>query len=260
MTWIIGGRHAFCARALADIQVTVTWDDKSRPTQYVDAVKKIYVLHDGLVIAFSGTIRIAFEVIEWLKQDCIPALTDNLFSEPDEIARRVIRHVKYAFQKAREKESERVNFLLFVLNKASMYRSVGIYKLCAPDFTIQKPRNPFELLEIGTGSEVEEYRNIVVRHSVPGYLVDDPDSDLPAMVIPTGRVALKYLQAEAAEFQKAGISRAMNLMLMYSGGTTIIERPSDPEIPFPRVAESWDELVRFLASRGIELEACNADA
>ncbi|WP_434668021.1 hypothetical protein P5W99_36590 [Paraburkholderia sp. A3BS-1L] len=245
---------------LADVQVTLKWEDPSRPTQYVDALKKIHILCDGLVIAFSGTIRIAFEVIDWLRRVCVPTLTANLFSEPDEVARRVVRHIKHGYSKAKKKEGERVSFLLFILNKSSMDRDVGVYKVCSSKFELETPQRAFHMLEIGSGAEVGDYREIVERHSVPGYSVEDPDEDLPALVIPTGPVALKYLQEEASDFQNAGISRAMHLMLIYSGGTTIIERPAIPESVFPRVAGSWDELVSFLGARGIDLAACSASA
>lgn len=251
----------FCARCLADVQVTVTWDDKTRPTQYVDAVKKIYLLNGNLIVAFSGTIRVAFEILETLKKNWLPRLEARFFTEPDEVARQMARHIKSAFAKARRRDSDVVKFLVFVLGTQSVYQQAGVYRMASPCFHIEEPREPFELLEIGSGAGETKYREFVKRHSVPGYEQPDPDGGKPTLIVPVGAVALKYLHAEAAEIQTAGISQAMHLMLTYFGGTTVHERPATPDRQFPKVAESWSELVRMLKSEhDIELEASDITA
>lgn len=261
MTWVVGGRHVFCARCLADVQVTVTWDDKTKPKRYVDAVKKIYFLNGNLIVAFSGTIRAAFEVLEVLKKNWLPRLEERFFTEPDEVARQMARHVKSAFGKAKRRDSDVVNFLVFVLGTQSPYQPVGVYKMASPSFNIEEPRDPFELLEIGSGAGEPKYRDFVKRHSVPGYEQPDPDGGKPMLIIPVGAVALKYLHAEAAEIQTFGVSQAMHLMLTYYGGTTLHERPATPDRKFPQVAESWDELVRMMKNEhDIELEASDITA
>src|SRR5579875_4124822 len=101
MTWVVGGRHLFCARCLADVQVTITWDDQNKTAQYVDAVKKIYVLKGNLIIAFSGTIRVAFEILDALRSDWLARFEDRFFAEPDEVIRQMTRHIKRAFALAK---------------------------------------------------------------------------------------------------------------------------------------------------------------
>lgn len=260
MTWVIGGRHLACARCVADIQITLSWDDGSRPKQYVDAVRKIHLLSDDLVIAFSGSVRIGFSVVELLRANCVPKLEPRLFTEPDEVARRVARQVKYAYNVARVKEADVANFLLFVRDPTNAYSQVGVYRICSPKFEVERPLKPFELMEIGTGAVLDDYREIVDRHAVPGYLVNEPGEEKPSLVIPVGAIALKFLQQEAAEYQNAGISRAMHLMLMYIGGTTIVEHAAQPDDAFPWVANTWAELVRNMDARGIELTSCEAFA
>ena len=219
-------------------------------------LKKIYLLNGNLIIAFSGTIRVAFEILRVLEENCLPQLEERFFTEPDEVARQMARHIKSAFTKAKRRDNDVVNFLVFVLGTQSLYQQVGVYKMASPSFSIEKPRQPYELLEIGSGAGEPKYREFVQRHSVPGYEQPDPDGGKPMLVVPVGAVALKYLHAEAAEIQTLGVSQAMHLMLTYSGGTTLQERPATPDRQFPQVAESWSELVRIMKNdHDIELEA-----
>lgn len=259
MTWVVGGRHVFCARCLADVQVTVTWKD-ARPTQYVDAVKKVYILRKNLIVAFSGTIRVAFEIIDALQKDWLLQLEEKFFLEPDEVIRQMTRHVRRAFDLSKREATDSVRFLVFIVGTQSIYQQIGVYKIASPSFDVDAPKDAFDLLEIGSGAGVEAYREFVERHSVPGYEIPDPDGGKPTMVIPTGKVALRYLHAEAAEIQTAGISQAMHLMLTYFGNTTIDERPATPDRQFPKVAESWQELVSMMHLRGIQLDASDVTA
>lgn len=259
MTWVVGGRHVFCARCLADVQVTVTWKD-ARPTQYVDAVKKVYILRENLIVAFSGTIRVAFEIIDALQRDWLLRLEEKFFSEPGEVIRQMARHVRRAFDLSRREDTDSVKFLVFIVGTQSIFQQTGVYKIASPSFGIEAPKHAFELLEIGSGAGVEAYREFVERHSVAGYKIPDPDSGQPTLVIPTGKVALRYLHAEAAEIQTAGISQAMHLMLTYFGNTTIDQRPATPDSQFPKVAESWGELVSLMRLHGIQLDASDAIA
>jgi len=133
-----------------------------------------------------------------------------------------------------------------------------MWKMVSPAFGLIERKEAFEMLEIGSGSIVREYRDIVQRNSVGVYVIDNGPDRLPDVLVPVGKQALKFVFAEALEYQNAGISKAMNITLLTHDEIFIRELPEKPEGEFPHVATSWEELSKLLGKKGIKIAECHA--
>ncbi|WP_289241640.1 hypothetical protein [Delftia sp.] len=150
MTWVVGGRHAFCARCISDIQVTLEYaNNEKKPGGYVQKVHKI---SDDLVIAFADCIRLAFAIIEAIKTEYATNYDQRLLSIPNELAKDLIRFIRYKFNKLK-RDGERVEFLIFI-KPSNPFRDFGLFKCVSPEFKIEQPNNPFQIMEIGSGSRL----------------------------------------------------------------------------------------------------------
>lgn len=257
MTWVVGGKHVFCARAISDVQVTLKMANGQ--TQYYDAVKKVHTLGPKITILFADSIKLAFGIIDELKNNFYPTIDDRLYEHPEVLMRRMVRHIKFYYKKNKTKTDKRVEFLVFIAPTGT-YTEFGMWKLVSPSFQLIEREEPFEMLELGSGSEAHNYRDIITKHSSGYYLVDNGDGESPDMVFPMGRVALQYVFAEAVEYQNAGISKAMHITLISHKGITIEGLPEIPGGKFPDVADSWEALQEIMRSKGIPLAECYASA
>ncbi len=257
MTWVIGGKHLFCARCISDVEVTINHLDGRK--EYYPAVKKVHEIGPGIIVCFADSIKLGFSIIEGLKNDFYPNLDSRLFQEPNEIIRQMLRYIKRNYEETKDELNKNVE-LLIMISPTGLYKEFGVYKLKSPNFTIIERQQPFEMLEIGSGSVIEDYREAVNKNSVGVYTVEDEDGGKPFAVIPIGKVAMQYIFAEALEYQNAGISKAMHITLLSHEETYIQELPEKPGERFPRVASTWVELQRFMKAKGILLASCYASA
>lgn len=257
MTWVVGGKHLFCARCMSDVQVTI--QRKNRSDLYFDAVKKVYELGPGLAIAFAGSVKLAFELIEVLQKEFYPKLDKRLFEQPDEIIRKMRRYLLHFYKQKKTLSDEYVEFLVLAA-PVRLLTEFGLWKMCAPDFKIIERQKPFELLELGSGATASEFREVVEKHSKGVYIVDMGPNEKPLLEIPVGKVALQYLFVEALDFRKAGISHAMHITLVTHNDIYIREFPETPERLFPKVASSWQEFKQLIRAKGISLADCYAFA
>lgn len=257
MTWIVGGKHLFCARALSDVQVTLTYPSGNK--RYFDAVKKVHEIGPGVTVLFADSIKLAFAIIEDLKTNFYHTIDPRTFEAPEEIMRRLVKHIKFYFNKHQSHDKERVEFLVFI-SPTGIYTEFGMWKVVSPHFQLIERDKPFSMLELGSGSVLEDYREIVERNSTGVYIIDDPEGGLPVAVVPTGKVALEYIFAEALDFKNAGISLPMHITGITHQGIFIKELPETPGGKFPVVANSWEELRKILGRKGISLAESFASA
>jgi hypothetical protein len=255
MTWVVGGKHVFCARCISDVQVTLKL--KNGPELYFDAVKKIHVIGPGLAVAFAGSIKLAFAIVDVLRNEFYPRLDQRRFSAPDEIARRMRRWIAHFYNKKKTLDGEKLEFLVLAA-PTGLLTEFGLWKMCAPAFNIVQRQQPFEMLELGTGASTKAYREAIERHSKGVYIVDEGPGEKPTAVIPVGKVALQYVFAEALDYQTAGISRSMHITLVSHRGIVTRELPEKAFETFPRVADTWVELKRFIRAKGIAVADCYA--
>lgn len=257
MTWVVGGKHLFCARALSDVQVTLTYPNGTK--LYFDAVKKVHEIGPGVTILFADSIKLAFAIIDDLKANFYPTIDPRTFEAPQEIMRRLIKHINFYFNKHRSDEKDRVEFLVFI-SPTGIYTEFGMWKLTSPSFQLIERDKPFSMLELGSGSVLEDYREIVNKNSKGLYIIDDPEGGLPTAIVPLGKVAMEYIFAEALEFKNAGISLPMHVTGITHEGVYIKELPETPDGNFPVVANSWKELKKILGNKGVSLAGCFASA
>ncbi|EOW6517370.1 hypothetical protein ACOZX1_002591 [Cronobacter dublinensis] len=257
MTWVVGGKHLFCARAISDVQVTLRLQNGQ--TRYYNAVRKVHKIGEKITILFADSIKLAFSIIEELKNNFYPNIDDRLYVRPDEIMRRMVKHIKHFYKIHRTDIDNRVEFLVFI-SPTGEYTEFGMWKLVSPTFSLIETVRPFEMLEPGSGSIVKDYRGIIEKNSQGYYLIDRGEGVLPDAVVPIGRIALQYIFAEAIEYQNAGISKPMHIMLMTHNNVIIDELSEIPGGEFPHVANSWDELIKIMKNNNIALAECYASA
>jgi ATP-dependent protease HslVU (ClpYQ) peptidase subunit len=259
MTWVVAGEHLGCVRCLADIQVTLKYPSGEK--KYVDAVQKVHAVRDGVVIAFAGSIKLAFDILEEVKTKSVKNIKEELFAAPAEVARKLQRAIKHYYRKLNQPKNEKVEFLILIAPHGT-FKGFGLYKIVSPAFIIVEPNLPFQIMQIGSGSKVETYKEIIRKHDKGVYIVEDssdPDGE-PTLIIPTGKSALQYLFAEAVEYQNAGISQSMHICRLLYNQTYIEPLLFDLKAGFPVVATSWQMLVKILGDKGIKVGECTAYA
>ncbi|EOY2410901.1 hypothetical protein ACP1PL_004303, partial [Yersinia enterocolitica] len=210
-------------------------------------------------ILFADSIKLAFGIIDDLRDNFCPNIDERLYERPDEIMRRMVKHIKHYYCIHKTDIDNRVEFLVFI-SPTGEYTDFGMWKLVSPSFSLIKNVKPFEMLELGSGSVVRDYRSIIEKNSVGYYLIDRGEGILPDAIVPVGKIALQYIFAEALEYQNAGISKPMHIMLITHGEIIIKELSEKPGGIFPEVANSWDELQKMMKSNGIALADCYASA
>jgi hypothetical protein len=220
-------------------------------------VQKVHKISDDIVIAFADCIRLAFAIIDGIRSEFMPKFDDRLLAEPEVVAQRLTRFIAYKY-KQRRRPGERVELMVFIRPKNELSVSFGLWKLVSPHFNRQAPAQPFEMLEIGSGSLASEYRDLIRRGSKGFVEVPGENGEKPTAIVPVGKMGMQWLFAEALDHQVAGVSHAMHLMLLYPDGVILKERPQEPEAEFPSVATTWAELHADLQRRGIRVAACRA--
>lgn len=257
MTWVVAGKHLFCVRAISDIQVTLELNDGN--TVYIDGVKKVHNLSNRVTILFSGHIKLAFQIIEKLKAEYMRYIDDRLHQEPIEIMKKLKRAIKHYYKQMKTNHNNHVEFMLLVA-PTGIFTEFGMFKLVSPAFKPVERKEPFEMLELGSGAQIKEYRDIVENNARGAYVVEQGKDELPALVIPVGKVAMQYVFSEALAHQNAGISGAMHITLLVHDGAITRELPETPEGAFPKVASSWKELSEICRNHNIALGECIASA
>lgn len=247
MTWVVGGRHVFCARCIADIQVTLQY--KSGENKYFDGVKKIHNIGDDILIAFAGTIKIAFEVIEKLQKE-YKNIREERFAEPIIVAEKLRKIILHTYKSTKHSKADVVEFILLI-KPIGIMKAYGAYKLVSPDFKIYDPSEAFELIQIGSGSKDSDYNRIVLNNRRP-FEIPGENGGLPSLVIAVGKVALKWVAAEAMEYQKNGVSQHMHIAILSPVGYSIEELPKPPH-EFPDVATTWKELETIIKTNKMAL-------
>ncbi|WP_386340568.1 hypothetical protein O4D10_02170 [Xanthomonas citri pv. citri] len=147
MTWIVAGRSLFCAMAMSDIQVTLTYPDGR--TTYVDALRKVHVLHPRVAVLFSGSVQLALAVIRALEKEFMPRFDERIFEDPLLVVNQIRRSILYFYCSFRDK-AESAQFIVLI-TPIDQGTSFGVYKLCPPAFMPVTHKDAFGVVEIGSG-------------------------------------------------------------------------------------------------------------
>jgi len=251
----MAGRGLFCAMAMSDIQITLTYPNGRKV--YVDALHKVHILHPGIAVLFSGCVPLALAVIRGLQRDFVAHLDERLFEKPILVANRIRRSIRYFYNAFRD-GNETAQFIVLI-TPTEQLTMFGVYKLCPPLFIPVTHEVPFGVVEIGSGSIADEYREMVVRNAVGFFAVDVP-GELPAAVIRIGRLPMRDLSRQALDVRKLGVSHGVDLTLMTHEGAFWDYLPPIPGDPIPPIASTWSEFKELMKDRGIAMADAVATA
>ncbi|WNN41286.1 hypothetical protein RIN61_08290 [Pseudomonas inefficax] len=259
MTWVIGGKHLFCARAMSDVQITIPLEYGG--FKYLNILQKVHLITPKITVLFAGSVRLALAIIEDLKRNYAPKVKSAWYAEPSHVANDLRRHINRSDEINRTPMDGQVQFLVFVAPNGT-HKSFGMFKMVSPGYSISttKEGTPFEIFELGSGSVLDDYRSIVSRHSEGVYFFDDDEGGKPNAVIPVGKVALEFAYQEALQYQNAGISKAMHITLVTHKKAILKMLPESPNLAFPQVADNWGDLCQLAQNKGICLASCDAKA
>lgn len=259
MTWVIGACPPFGGYAVALSDVQVTLPDGS----CVDALQKVYPVGPCLVLGFSGSVRIGFQMVDSLRKFlAIPAeappgsawipgwVADNWYSEAARI-----------FADASAGERKLRSSLLLV----GVHPTEDVIPTRARPFVIRmsdpsfrpgySPKKLVSVLSIGAGSRVPAYRRAVRE-------VFSPRSGIMQAEVGTvggwGRAISHAVGYAIGWHPQAGISAHMLYSEITREGIRIqnndrIEYPKDgPAVEFrmPPIACTYAELVDLLGAQG----------
>jgi hypothetical protein len=210
-------------------------------------------------MAFAGSIKEAFKIIEELRCNLYDHIDKRLFVSPVDVAKKIAKSIKFFHKGSGIKSNNQVEFMLLIA-PTDTYKEFGAFKLVSPEFKIVEAHRPFELLQLGSGSMVKEYQDIVKQHETSGYTIPTNNGGLPTLFVPTGKASIQYLFSQAADYQNAGISQSMHVCRLSHSETLIELLPIDPNAALPEIAKSWNELTQILGKKGINLAKCYAEA
>lgn len=258
MTWVIG-MPFWAGYSVLISDIRVTWGNG----QEDDCLQKIYPVAPFHAVGFAGSVFAGFEMVNALRREYHLSdrarawIPEHLAKDWQPKAQRLYQRI-YNDPRVGQKECH----LLFVASHPTENVGPGNWPRCyawrmlspdfAPDFT-----NYVRPISIGSGAAVETYKKALTDDSgVVAFL----DFERGGPLVFAGMV-LTFLGSVVAEHRVSGISEYLHLGVVtrgfefYSQNNDGFVSPSGGEerIPFrmPPVARSWDELVAFARSKGI---------
>lgn len=254
MTWIVGAAATTgYAVGISDIRVSF---DGGRE---LDCLQKIYPMARFIAAGFAGSVEIGFRMLDGLAYQLRGAPEDQAFF-PEEVADCFAPLAKEIFE-ASPARSQLLQSHLMLLG-AHPTEDVGIpgwarcsvYILRSPDF-LPEPSSIGEVVSIGSGSQIEKYREALAHFSAdPLSLIKMDTAGVGASSLILSMVIQKTIERNPAP----GISPHAHVCIVKRGD--ILIQPNDEdvyppegekiEIRMPPVATNWDDFVKRLAGVG----------
>jgi hypothetical protein len=247
MTWVVGRSVIFgYAAGVSDVRVTLEDDSEH------DCLQKIYEVGRLLALGFAGSVGIGFSMVERASADFQRDEPDIAW-QPEAAAGRLAVAARGIFAAASEVEQSYGSELMLLgahpseTNGDTPWPKCSVYKLCAPDF-VPYEAGPGEVLSIGSGSEVEQYRSVLKA-------AGDNLAHLKMESGFAGGAGYGLLSAmrDAIEEQPVlGISPHLQFCVVGLGGVDIshFDRVSfndeQPDLTMPPLARSRAELIQRL--------------
>lgn len=164
MTWIVGAGVPLLGYAVAISDIRVTYGGLER-----DCLQKIYQVGQYLAAGFAGSVQIGFEMIRSLQkglkvEDLSLAWDVTVIAEEWPVAaRKIFRKYPADIQRLRSQ------LILIGVHPTEEVGTPGrgrpyIYSFSCPDFEPVQAK-PYEVLSIGSGSDVAPYRDLLTRYS-----------------------------------------------------------------------------------------------
>lgn len=246
MTWVIGGSTLFgYGFALSDICVSCGEDKE------LDCLQKIYPVGKFIAAGFSGSVQLGFILLEDLRRFLTLPEKDTAW-KPKWVALNWRRRVRRIFNHAPKELRNLGCSILMVgvsptenLGDAPFPRSI-VSVLGAPEFEPQFSKTG-GILSIGSGSQVEEYKNKLAEFTKDSYhsLMQMEVGNLGGFANAIKIAITQTLQKKAVK----GVSKHLHICIVQRGQVLIGNNdfttyPKEgPPINFkmPEVAKNWRE-------------------
>jgi hypothetical protein len=263
MTWVIGGATIFgYGFALSDICVSFDGDKE------IDCLQKVYPLSKFIVAGFSGSVELGFTLLEDLRRCLmIPQNVNNTAWIPRWVTLNWRRRARRIFTHAPE-ELKKLGCSILLVG-VSPIENIGdtpfpkctVSVLKEPDFD-PKFSTPNEILSIGSGAEVEEYKEILGEFSrcynpLMQLEVGHPRAYATAIIMEITRT----LQGESVR----GISKYLHVCIVQRGEILIgnndfatYTEEGQTSFKMPKVATNWREFVEICKNRNLSSVSARA--
>jgi hypothetical protein len=252
MTWIVGTATPFgYAVGLSD--VCVTFGDGTE----LDCLQKIYPVGRYIACGFAGSVAIGFGMIQRLSQ-----LLHNADQElgwiPSEVAKWWQEDAREVFSGFHELEKENGAQIILLcvhpsdnMGDAPWPRS-QVYTFTYPNFE-PEGANPNELVSIGCGDSVIQYRELLDLLPVDESLLQLEAGRFGGM----SRGFMMAITDKIQEVPISGISSHLHICLVSRGQIAIgkndrkyVNRTDLRDFVMPPVATTWEELEQIALARG----------
>ena len=171
MTWILA-QPTFFGQVLALSDIQVTFEDNKGKKIYRDCLQKMYAVENNFIIGFAGNVYGGLTMIGSLSREIEKEKNnrDNLILEPEKLINAWSGIAKKLFNNLVEEASQGgIHLLMAGVSQTQDLGIPGVGKpvvsiLKSPEFTPEYAKIS-DWLNIGSGSEVKEYQEIMNKFS-----------------------------------------------------------------------------------------------
>jgi hypothetical protein len=251
MTWIVGVNSIMgYSFALSDIKVS--WGNNFER----DCLQKFYPITNNIGAGFAGSVQLGFNMLEALVE-CIKGEKNQRGNIPNYISQKWGRKAKYIFNNANPIDKKLgCNLIMIATFPESIIKTgpigvpkTALIKLNAPNF-IPYVAHQHEILSIGSGSYVEEYKNLLTW-------IDNNINEVWKFAEFIGLPAAFniLLTSQLQQYQRFGISKHMHIITADASGISIINNDRQSEngnfiLKMPEVASGYDEFIKIAKGYG----------
>lgn len=247
--------------AMADIQATVEYDNGKK--EYFDVVKKLFPVGRFVVAGFSGSIETGYLLINDLKKWAVLSQSNTAWI-PDCLVMKWHRRARYIFSKLPKRKTKYgISLLLVSVYPQSDNGVPGEAKTygCIMESPTFKPKMIMvgKLGSIGSGNNIEEYISAIkninkdIYNPLMQFEVKNPGG--------YGRALGISLSLDVKNNPSLGISshffmaevRRGKILLGNNDHIAFDKNGSEKKIVMPKVANSWDEFVKIMKGKGVDL-------
>jgi len=267
MTWVIGAPTMFgYSIALADIQVTLTYPDKSK--KYLDAIQKLFPIGKFVVAGFSGDVEIGYLLMEDLRRWFFLPEKERAWI-PDCLVMDWKRRARFIYSKIPPKRQCAVELLFVAVypqknNGIPGEAQTFACKMKSPLFEPAKI-DPGKVISIGSGNNVAEYRRTIDQlatgyNSLMQMEVNNPGGYGLAITINTSiNVKNNPEKGLSSHFHTAEVRRG-KISFGTNDHSGFDAEGSEVKFKMPEVATNWTEFKEKMKQQGIALADVQAIA
>lgn len=256
MTWVIGRAGPFgYAVGLSDIRVTL------HDGTEVDCLQKIYRVGSNMVLGFAGSVQIGFKIVEELSAGLL--VTESKYPlDPFIISKYLYVGTQNIFNSfSQEIRGGGCHLMLLSAHPkendgVAPWARCYVHRFYAPDFQPVVSRHA-EIVSIGSGKKIADYSSILRSQ--------EKDFDMFKLEVGMkGGAALGLMVSISSAIKKMpkrGISTHLHICIVGRNEVKVGKNDitghehSEDDFLMPPVAQSWNELVEILRSKGVARSA-----